>query len=77
LRLQHLVEGLSAVAISYYLIGLISYPLKAAEHVWSGVSPTAILGIVAPLIVLAVWAGLQIMRRRLVYEDDEPSHEGA
>jgi len=77
LRLQHLVEGLSAVAISYYLIGLISYPLKAAEHVWSGVSPTAILGVVAPLIVLAVWAGLQIMRRRLVYEDDKPSHEGA
>lgn len=71
LRLQHLVEGLSAVAISYYLLGLISYPVKAAEHVWDGVSPTSLLGIAAPLIVLAVWVGLQIMRRRLFREGEK------
>ncbi|MFM9853687.1 MAG: DUF3422 family protein [Sphingomonadaceae bacterium] len=29
LRLQHLVEGLSVVAVSYYALSLISYPLRA------------------------------------------------
>jgi uncharacterized membrane-anchored protein len=29
LRLQHLVEGLSVVAVSYYALSLLSYPLKA------------------------------------------------
>ncbi|MBA4759991.1 DUF3422 domain-containing protein [Sphingosinicella sp.] len=71
LRLQHLVEGLSAVAISYYLLGLITYPIKAAEHVWGGFSPTSLLGVAAPLIVLAVWVALQIMRQRLFREDDQ------
>jgi uncharacterized membrane-anchored protein len=71
LRLQHLVEGLSAVAISYYLLGLISYPVKAAEHVWDGVSPTSLLGIAAPLIVFTVWVALQIMRRRLFREGEK------
>ena len=77
LRLQHLVEGLSAVAISYYLLGLVSYPLKAAEHVWPYLSPTSILGIAAPLIVLAVWTILQTKRRRLFNDDGKPSSEGA
>lgn len=70
LRLQHLVEGLSAVAISYYLLGLISYPVKAAEHMLGGVSSTSLLGLAAPFIVLAVWAALQIMRRRLFSESN-------
>lgn len=77
LRLQHLVEGLSAVAISYYLLGLLSYPFKAAEHVWHRPSSISILGIAAPLIVLVVWISLQIMRRRLFNEDDKPSRKGA
>ncbi|QNA86342.1 DUF3422 domain-containing protein [Sphingomonas sp. So64.6b] len=72
LRLQHVVEGLSAVAISYYLLGLIAYPIKAAEHVLGGISSTSVLGLAAPLIVLVVWAGLQIMRRRLFSEGDRP-----
>jgi uncharacterized membrane-anchored protein len=29
LRLQHLVEGLSVVAVSYYALSLVSYPLRA------------------------------------------------
>jgi len=72
LRLQHLVEGLSAVAISYYLLGLISYPVKAAEHFLEGISSTSLLGLAAPFIILAVWAILRIMRRRLISEGDAP-----
>lgn len=72
LRLQHLVEGLSAVAVSYYLLGLISYPVKAAEPLLGGISSKSLLGLAAPFIVLAVWAALRIMRRRLISEGDAP-----
>lgn len=72
LRLQHLVEGLSAVAISYYFMGLVAYPLKAAEHAWGTPSSMLLLGIAAPVTVVAVWAALQIMRQRVV-RDGEPS----
>ena len=72
LRLQHLVEGLSAVAISYYLLGLISYPVKAAEHLLGNISSTSLLGLATPLVILAVWAALRAMRRRLISEDGAP-----
>jgi uncharacterized membrane-anchored protein len=68
LALQHLVESLSSVAISYYLLGLLSYSVKASEHLWHGIAPTTVLGCAAPLIVLAVWFALRVARRRLVHE---------
>lgn len=73
LRLQHLVEGLSAVAISYYLLSLIAYPLKAVEHVWNMPSSALILGVAAPLIIFVVWTSLQILRRRALIQDDKSS----
>lgn len=68
LRLQHLVEGLSAVAISYYLLGLLSYPLKAAEHAWGVLPSISLLGVGTPLIVIAVWVALLVMRKRAIGE---------
>ncbi|KRB85279.1 hypothetical protein ASE00_00240 [Sphingomonas sp. Root710] len=66
LRLQHLVEGLSAVAISYYLLGLVAYPVKAAEKWRPGFSATSLLGIFAPAILLLVFLTLRRMRHRLM-----------
>lgn len=66
LRLQHLVEGLSAVAISYYLLGLIAYPLKAAEKWRPGLSATALLGLCMPIVALTVFLALSRMRHRLM-----------
>ncbi|MGB3146957.1 MAG: DUF3422 domain-containing protein, partial [Paracoccaceae bacterium] len=54
LRLQHTVEGLSVVAISYYAVGLATYlllPLAEALH-WPKSALTASL---VPLIMGAVW----------------------
>jgi uncharacterized membrane-anchored protein len=65
LQLQHLVEGLSAVAISYYLIGLLAYPVKALEKVHIGISSTLLLGIIAPFVVALVAFALHAMRQRL------------
>ncbi|MFC0306564.1 DUF3422 domain-containing protein [Rhizorhabdus histidinilytica] len=77
LRLQHLVEGLSAVAISYYLLGLLAYPLKAAEKWRPGLSATTLLGLSAPLILLGAAVLLGRMRHRLVAADDKAAPDDA
>lgn len=62
LRLQHTVEGLSTVAISYYAVGLALYLLgplaEAVGKVWLAAAVT-------PLVVLATWLGIRRVRRSL------------
>ena len=63
LRLQQTVEGLSVVAISYYLIGLLAYVgkgLKLGPHVSS-----ALIAAAVPVILLATWLGMKVLNRRL------------
>ncbi len=58
LRLQHTVEGLSVVAISYYavsLAGYVVYPL--VEEI--GVSKGVAMAVLTPLVVLGVWGALR------------------
>ncbi|SEK96283.1 Uncharacterized membrane-anchored protein [Roseovarius nanhaiticus] len=59
------VEGLSAVAISYYAVGLLSYVLKAAApHIWPGMPQTTLIAISVPIVVAAVWITLHRLRGR-------------
>ena len=64
LRLQHTVEGLSVVAISYYAVGLVSNVLAPAGEA-VGIGKTGIYAIVTPVVVLAVWLALRRIRARL------------
>lgn len=59
LRLQQAVEGLSVVAISYYLAGLIGYVGKAIKAAGWPVNPDLATGILLPLIAFTVWMGLR------------------
>jgi len=77
LRLQHLVEGLSAVAISYYALGLLGYVLKALEKVDHRFSATLAMGAAAPALVLLVYGVMGQLRRRLISPDDKGQEEGA
>ena len=64
LRLQHTVEGLSVVAISYYAVSLASYiihPLVEPLH-WPDGTDKALL---TPLVLVAVWLGLKRLRAAL------------
>ncbi len=65
LRLQRTVEGLSVAAISYYALMLLSYPIKAVEHVRPGFDATMALGIAAPVIAVLVWLSLRAIRRKI------------
>lgn len=64
LRLQHTVEGLSVVAISYYAVGLLSYALAPAAA-GAGIDKTYLVAALTPLTVLAVWWSMRQVRRRL------------
>ena len=64
LRLQHTVEGLSVVAISYYAVNLATYvalpflePLGIAKHLASA--------ILTPVVVLVMWVSIQRIRRKM------------
>ncbi|MEO8599898.1 MAG: DUF3422 family protein, partial [bacterium] len=65
LRLQQSVEGLSVVAISYYLAGLIGYVGKAMKASGLPVNPDVATGILVPVIAVGVWLGLRRMHKHV------------
>ncbi len=64
LRLQQAVEGLSVVAISYYLAGLVSYAGKALKAAGWHIDTDLATGIAVPVLALAVWLGLKRLHKR-------------
>ncbi|TCL75784.1 DUF3422 family protein [Rhizobium sp. BK251] len=68
LRLQQTVEGLSVAAISYYVIGLLSYLTKAIDHDLVPIKPEAMTGFAVPFVVLAVWFVVRRARRKHLEE---------
>ena len=61
LKLQSTVEGLSVAAITYYIVGLVSYLAKGASALgwpWSAESTAAVA---IPLVALAVWGSLNLV----------------
>jgi len=73
LRLQQAVEGLSAVAISYYTLGLIGYAGKAMKAANLPVNPDVLTGIAVPLVITGVWLGLRRLHNRLGSKDARAS----
>lgn len=59
LRLQQAVEGLSVVAVSYYLAGLFNYVGKGLKSMGVPLNPDMLTGFLIPVIALAVWMGLR------------------
>lgn len=64
LRLQHTVEGLSVVAISYYAVGLLGYALAPVAGL-AHLDKTYLIAGLTPLVVLLVWWGMRRVRRSL------------
>jgi len=63
LRLQHTVEGLSVVAISYYAVSLASYLLYPLTK--SGISKGMLTAVATIPVVVIVWLAVRKIRRRL------------
>ena len=73
LRLQHTVEGLSVVAISYYAVGLLGYAVYPVAEA-AGIERSVVIAALTPLVVLAVWLAMRRVRARL--HDGAGDHAG-
>ena len=69
LRLQQTVEGLSVAAITYYVVGLVSYASKAAHAGGLMVDPDLVTGAAVPVVAILIWRGVRRFRDRI--ERDE------
>ncbi|WP_378943900.1 DUF3422 family protein [Paracoccus sp. R86501] len=71
LRLQHTVEGLSVVAISYYAVGLLGHALYPVAELLD-VPKTYLVAGLTPVTVALVWLSMRRIHRRL--HRDEQDH---
>jgi uncharacterized membrane-anchored protein len=63
LIISEAVESLSVIAISYYLLGILSYPVKALKDVGAlPLSETVTLGLLAPFVAVLVFVALRTIR---------------
>ena len=65
LKLQSTVEGLSVAAITYYIVGLVSYLAKAATHAGWPWSPEMTAAAAIPVVAGSVWWSLRRLHHRL------------
>jgi uncharacterized membrane-anchored protein len=63
LKLQQTVEGLSIVAISYYIVGLVAYGLKALRSAGFPIDTDYLTGVSIPLTLAGVALGLHQLTR--------------
>lgn len=71
LRLQETVEGLSVVAISYYLLGLVGYLFKGLDKMWSWFDATKATALALPIVVALVFFGtLQV--KKIAHKSPKP-----
>ncbi|HMB78120.1 MAG TPA: DUF3422 domain-containing protein [Kiloniellaceae bacterium] len=69
LRLQQTVEGLSVAAITYYLVSLIGYLLKALSKSVPSLNVDLLRGLCIPLVAILVWLAARSVRKSL-HKDD-------
>jgi len=65
LRLQQTVEGLSVVAIGYYLLSLLEIAFYGLKEAGIPVNVTIAKGIALPVVLLLVWFGVHTVRNQI------------
>lgn len=66
LKLQSTVEGLSVAAITYYIVGLISYLAKGAQKMGWPLAPETTAAIAIPFVAATVWWSMRRLHHRLL-----------
>ena len=65
-RLQRLVEGLSVIALSYYILSLIKFALYALPASATHVSHEFIIGVLVLPVLAGVWCSMHLLKKRLL-----------
>jgi uncharacterized membrane-anchored protein len=65
LKLQATVEGLSVAAITYYIVGLVSYLAKGAQKIGWPLSPETTAALAIPVVALSIWWSLRRLHRTM------------
>jgi uncharacterized membrane-anchored protein len=63
LRLQQTVEGLSVAAITYYVVGLVSYVAKGVTAGRNTIATEVVVALAVPVVLLLVAVGMRRLRR--------------
>lgn len=63
LGLQHAVEGLSIIVLTYYTLGIIGHVLHGLDELGWHVHPEITLGVAAPVVLLIFWGLTRLIRR--------------
>lgn len=71
LRLQQTVEGLSVVAITYYLLGVIGYLARGLADIGVPVRFDFVELVAVPVVAGAVWLGVRRLRKALAAQHKE------
>ena len=65
LRLQETVESLSIVAITYYVVGLLSTLVKPIDFDKIFISKSVFLSLSVPIILIFTWYIAKMVRKRI------------
>jgi uncharacterized membrane-anchored protein len=68
LQLQATVEGLSVAAITYYIVGLVSYLAKGAHAIGWPFSAESTAAVAIPIVALSVWASLRRLHKKVFHD---------
>lgn len=71
LRMQETVEGLSVVVLSYYLLGLTGYGLKALKSAGVEVNVEMGTGIAIPIVITVVFFAVRRLKRLAGHGEEE------
>ena len=69
LRLQQTVEGLSVVAIGYYLMGLLSYVFEGLAEWGHPINKSLASGIAMPIVIVLVFMAVRSVRKHITKQD--------
>jgi len=72
LMMQHTVEGLSVVAISYYLIGLLKLALDSVYDAGFDFNKSLVLGIAIPVVMALVFFVVRLVHHRFLKLAQKP-----
>ena len=66
LKLQSTVEGLSVAAITYYIVGLISFVAKGMQAWGWPWSPEVTAAVAIPIVAFSVWWLIRRLHQRIL-----------